>query len=162
MRLIPFLAVALTVGALSPCAGAADLRIDIPVVLKEAKVVLNMDHLVFEGPVPTGLNYMTHIAENFAEHRTQWQMTAIFHGPAGYMLLNDAAYNRAKKTTDGNPYKEKIEKLQKAGVRFEECGLTARVNGWGNADLLPDVAVNAGAEFRIVQLVQEGFAQLQP
>ena len=55
-----------------------------------------------------------------------------------------------------------IEQLQKAGVRFEECGQTARDNGWINSDLLSDVAVNSGANFRIVQLVQEGFVQLQP
>ena len=45
--------------------------------------------------------------------------------------------------------------LQAAGVRFEECGQTARDNGWVNADLLPGVLVNSGANFRIVQLVQD-------
>jgi hypothetical protein len=35
------------------------LRIDIPVALKEARVVFNMDHPAFEGDNPTGLNYMT-------------------------------------------------------------------------------------------------------
>ena len=35
-------------------------------------------------------------------------------------------------------------------------------NHWVNAALLPGVKVNTGANFRIVQLVQEGFVQLQP
>lgn len=35
-------------------------------------------------------------------------------------------------------------------------------NHWQNAELLPGIKVNTGANFRIVQLVQEGFVQLQP
>lgn len=162
MRLAHVLGFCLLIGSLSLPAGAADLHIDIPVALKEAKIVLNMDHLVFEGATPTGLNYMTRLSGNLVENRAKWQMIAIFHGPAGYMLLNDTAYDRVKQSTAGNPYKQLIAQLQKAGVRFEECGQTARANGWINADLLPDVAVNSGAEPRIVQLVQDGFVQLQP
>jgi intracellular sulfur oxidation DsrE/DsrF family protein len=162
MRLARIFSVCLLIGSLSLPAAAADLRIDIPVALKEAKIVLNMDHLVFEGTTPTGLNYMTRLSANLVENHAKWQMTAIFHGPAGYMLLDDAAYDRVKQSTAGNPYKQMIAQLQKAGVRFEECGQTARANGWVNADLLPDVAVNSGAEPRIVQLVQDGFVQLQP
>ena len=38
---------------------AADaIHIDIPVVLKEANVVFNMDHLAFAGDLPVGINYM--------------------------------------------------------------------------------------------------------
>src|SRR6185295_4030605 len=76
---------------------AAALRIDVPVVLKEAKVVFNMDHLVFEGTTPTGLAYTKRISESFARDRTTWQIISVFHGPGGYMLLNDAAYDRARK-----------------------------------------------------------------
>ena len=162
MRLARVFSLVLLIGSLSLAAGAADLRIDIPVTLKEAKIVLNMDHLVFEGTTPTGLNYMERLSGTLVENRANWQMIAIFHGPAGYMLLNDTAYNRVKQSTAGNPYKQMIGQMQKAGIRFEECGQTARANGWVNADLLPDVAVNSGAEPRIVQLVQDGFVQLQP
>jgi intracellular sulfur oxidation DsrE/DsrF family protein len=100
--------------------------------------------------------------EGFNAKRTKWQMTAIFHGDAGYMLLNDAAYDRVRKTQGGNPYAKNIAALQAAGIRFEECGQTARDNHWVNADLLPGVAVNSGANFRIIQLVQQGFVQIQP
>jgi intracellular sulfur oxidation DsrE/DsrF family protein len=141
---------------------AAQLKIDVPVALKTAKVVFNMDHLAFAGDLPVGLGYMKIMSTDFAANRTDGQIVAIFHGAAGYMMLNDAAYDRARKTTAGNPYKEAVAQLQKAGVRFEECGQTARDNGWVNADLLPGIAVNAGANFRIVQLVQEGFVQIQP
>ena len=52
--------------------------------------------------------------------------------------------------------------LQQEGIQFEECAETARINGWVNADLLPGVKVNTGANLRIVQLVQDGYVQLQP
>ena len=121
-----------------------------------------MDHVVFEGPTPTGLAYMKRMSEDFSRDGTRWQFVAVFHGPAGYMLLGDGAYDRARKTTGGNPYRQLIAELQRSGVRFEECGQTARANGWINADLLPGVAVNSGANYRFVQLVQEGFVQIQP
>lgn len=138
------------------------LRIDVPVVLKQAAIVFNMDHLVYEGTTPVGLLWMKRIAEDLSREHTPWQIVAVFHGPAGYMLLGDAAYDRVRKSTGGNPHKALIAELQKAGVRFEECGQTARDMGWINADLLPGVLVNSGANFRFVQLVQEGFVQLQP
>ena len=37
-----------------------------------------------------------------------------------------------------------------------------RTKGWVNADLLPGVKVDTGANLRIVQLVQDGYVQLQP
>jgi intracellular sulfur oxidation DsrE/DsrF family protein len=87
---------------------------------------------------------------------------AIFHGAAGFWALNDAAYNRVRKTRTRNPYAKEIAALQKSGIRFEICGQTAHDNKWVNADFLPGIAVNSGANFRIVQLVQDGFVQIQP
>jgi intracellular sulfur oxidation DsrE/DsrF family protein len=77
-------------------------------------------------------------------------------------MLNDKAYDRARKSGIGNPYKQQIVALQQQGVAFEECVVTAEANGWTNADLLPGVKVNGGAVLRLVQLMQDGFVQLQP
>lgn len=160
--LLALVALAMPLAPSAQTAPPPALRIDIPVVLKDAKVVFNMDHLAFAGELPVGLGYMKIMSTDFAAAKVPWSITAIFHGPAGYMMLNDAAYDRARKTKTGNPYKDMIAQLQTAGVRFEECGQTARDNGWVNADLLPGVLVNSGANFRIVQLVQDGFVQIQP
>jgi intracellular sulfur oxidation DsrE/DsrF family protein len=138
------------------------LHIDVPVVLKEAKVVFNMDHLAFDGKELIGLTYMKVMAKSFKADQTRWRIVAIFHGAAGYMLLNDAAYNKVRKSAQGNPYKDQIAELQREGIEFEECAQTARYNGWNNADLLPRIKVNTGANFRIVQLVKDGFVQIQP
>lgn len=138
------------------------LQIDIPVELKEAKVVFNMDHPAFAGDASIGLTYMKLMTQNFDRTKTKWTIKAVFHGAMGYMLLNDAAYNKARKSNKGNPFKEAIADLQKTGIELEECGQTARNNNWTNADLLPSIKVNAGANLRITQLVQEGYVQLQP
>ncbi len=138
------------------------LTIDIDVRLKDAKAVLNLDHLAYSGKEPFGLLYARILMEGFTASKTDWQVIAIFHGAAGYWALSDAAYNRVRRTRNGNPYAKQIAALQKGGVRFEICGQTARDNAWVNADFLPGIAVNSGANFRIIQLVQDGFVQLQP
>jgi hypothetical protein len=37
-----------------------------------------------------------------------------------------------------------------------------KVQHWGNADLLPGIKVNTGAVGRLIQLVQDGYVQIQP
>jgi uncharacterized protein len=141
---------------------ASALHIDVPVQLRSSRVVFNMDHLAFAADQSIGLNYMRLMLQNYQASNTPIEMIAVFHGAAGYMLLNDEAYSRNRRTDRGNPYKEIIAGLQRAGVQFEECGQTARTNSWGNADLLAGVKVNSGANLRLVQLQQDGWIQIQP
>jgi len=138
------------------------LTIDVPVVLKEVKVVFNMSRPAFLGDSSVGLNHMQLMLQNFKSQNTKYRMIAVFYGPMGYMLLNDEAYDKSRNSHNGNPYKDVIAELQKDGVEFEECAVTAKGNGWTNSDLLPGVKVNTGGNLRIVELVQEGFVQLQP
>ncbi len=160
-RRIGSIALALTLLAAGP-AGAQEIRIDVPVSIKQAKVVFNLDHFAFEGDQPTGLQFMKMLTEYFRTQGTQVRMVAIFHGAAGYLLLNDATYARVRHWPAGNPYKDQVAALIRAGVEIEECAETMRLNRWGNADLLPGVKVTTGANMRIVELVQDGFVQLQP
>lgn len=139
-----------------------ELTIDINVVLKDARVVFNLDHLAYAGKEPFGLLYMRLMQERFAADGTRADVIAIFHGPAGYWALNDKAFARVRKVRGGNPYAKQIAALQAKGFRFELCGQTARDSGWVNADLLPGIAVNSGANFRIIELVKDGFVQIQP
>lgn len=141
---------------------APALRIDIPVKLAEAKVVMNISHRDFEGDEPTGLSFLRAMTEQFRAAGTKAEIVAVFHGDAGYMLLGDATYDRVRKWHGGNPYKEQIAALQRDGVAMEECGKTMAANGWVNGDMLLGVKINSGANFRIVQLVQQGFVQIQP
>lgn len=143
-------------------APAGGITIDVPVVLAEAKVVFNLDRPAFEGDEPTGLQFLKVMTERFREDGTEAEIVAIFHGDAGYMLLDDAAYDRVRNWQGGNPYRDQILALMEAGVAFEECGETMKVAGWTNADLIPGARVNTGANFRIIELVQDGYVQIQP
>lgn len=141
---------------------AGEIHIDVPVALKQAKVVFNLDHAAFSGDTPVGLAHMTMMLERFRQIGTQWKMAAIFHGEAGYMLLNDEAYNAARKTKTGNPFKAMVQNLISQGVEIEECAVTMKGHKWTNANLLSGVKVDSGADGRIIELVQQGYVMLQP
>jgi uncharacterized protein len=143
-------------------APGADLQIEVPVPLKESKMVFNMDHLAFTGDQSVGLSQMKTVMQRYKAAGVPVRIVAVFHGQVGYMMLNDTAYDKARKSEKGNPFKEQIKALQAEGVQFELCVNTARNNGWVNADLLPGVKVNGGALLRIVELVQDGYVQIQP
>jgi uncharacterized protein len=163
IRLIAMLALTVPVfAAASSRANDAGITIDVPVKLATAKIVFNLDHLAFEGDQPTGIQFLKVMTEKFRADGTKAEIVAILHGAAGYLALNDAAYARVRNWPAGNPYKAEIAALMEAGVAFEECGQTMRDLHWTNADLLPGIKVNSGANFRIVELVQAGYVQIQP
>jgi uncharacterized protein len=154
---------AVTPASAAGLADANDVHVDVPVVLKDAKVVFNLDHPAFEGDEPTGLNFMRLMLARFRADHTSARIVAVFHGAIGYMLLDDDAYSRVRGWSRGNPYKDQIAALMAEGVQIEECAETMLDNHWRNADLLPGVKVNTGAILRIVQLVQQdGYVQIQP
>jgi intracellular sulfur oxidation DsrE/DsrF family protein len=143
-------------------ARADGIVVDVPVKLDAARVVLNLDHAVFAGDEPVGFDYLRVFLDRFAADGTKSEIVAIFHGAFGYALLDDAKYNEVRHWTGGNPYKVQVLAAIAAGVSVEECAQTMRDMGWTNADLIPGVRVNTGANFRIIELVQDGFVQIQP
>lgn len=158
-----------TLGLGNPAAGQVvnppkntGLVIDNAVAPRPAKVVMNMDHDAFSGKLPTGLYYMELILSNYKGSNVPLEIVALFHDKAAYMLLNDAAYNRFRHTNTGNPYKQEIADLQKAGIPFELCAYTAYNNKWVNADLLPGVKVDSDVLLRLMYLTQDGYVQIQP
>lgn len=140
---------------------AAGLHVDIPVVLKNANVVFNMDHPANDmGDTPVGIGYMHLLAERYKQEGTKGRIVGVFHGDGAYLLLNDKAFDAYMRTSTGNPYKGAIAELQKQGVEIEDCAVSMRQHHWVNADLLPGVKVNAGAVARLIELIQEGYVQL--
>ena len=138
------------------------LKIDIPTNLTKANVVFNIGHPAFAGDEPIGLMFLQLMSSRFRQDGIEGRLVAVFHGESGYILLGDEAYNRVRHSKGGNPYKAQIAALQAAGVTFEECGTTMLDNHWINGDMLPGVKINDGANFRVVELVQQGYVQLQP
>lgn len=137
-----------------------DLVIDIPVALRRVHSVHSIGSLQFEGDLPASLFHLQLVADDVAEWRAESDVIAVFHTNAGHVTLNDAAYNTARHIATGNPYKQLLADLAARGVRIELCGATARVNGWGNSDLLPDVKINRDAMARTIELVQQGYIKI--
>ncbi len=138
------------------------IKIDIPVKLKKADVVFDIGHVTMSGEMPFALRFMEIMAKRFKEEQTKGQIIGEFYAQAGYLLLNDQAYNKHRQVSTGNPYKGLIADLQSQGVQIEQCAMTMKMQKISNEDLLPGVKVNSGANFRMVQLMQEGFVRLQP
>jgi len=136
--------------------------IDNVVPLRATKVVMNMDHDAMSGSLPTGLYYMELILSHFAGSSLPLAMTALFHDHGAYLVLDDAAYDRVRHTTTGNPWKTRVAALQRAGVLFEICSFSMYNNGWVNADLLPGVKVDNDVLLRLIDLTQDGYVQIQP
>ena len=165
MKKMPLVAVifAAALAALPAWAETApQIHIDVPVTIKSAKIVFNMDHAAFNGDMPIGIKHMSLVVQRFRKMGGELSMVGVFHSDAGYMLLNDETYNKVRKTNTGNPYAPLIEDLIKQGVQIEECAVTMQGNSWGNENLLPNVKVNTGAIGRIVQLEQNGYIMIQP
>jgi intracellular sulfur oxidation DsrE/DsrF family protein len=136
------------------------LHIDIPVKLTEVKVVFSIASLSFEGDLPAALFHLGLVMDDIADWKAKFQVIAVFHTNAGHPTLHDQAYNPDRNIATGNPYKKLITDLMQRGVQVELCGATARVHGWGNADVIPGIKINTDAMSRLTQLVQEGFAKI--
>jgi intracellular sulfur oxidation DsrE/DsrF family protein len=139
-----------------------EIHIDIPVKLREAKVVFIMDHLAFTGDLPIGIKYMELTASRFKEMGTKGHIIGLFYGQAAYLVINDKAYNAYRRVKTGNPYKDLIADLIRQGVQIEECAFSMKMHNWKNQDLLPGVKVHTGALVRLIQLTQEGYIHIQP
>jgi uncharacterized protein len=138
------------------------IAIDIPVHLKNAKVLFDVSRPDFAGDVPVAFKYMNLMAKLFAKEGTEANIIGVFYAEAAYFLLNDALYNARRGVTTGNPYKTLIAHIQEAGVQLEMCVNAMKEQNIRKEDLLPGVKVNGGANLRMVQLEQEGFTRLQP
>ncbi|TCU10413.1 DsrE family protein [Rhizobium sullae] len=136
------------------------LFIDIPVELQEVKSVHSIGGLEFEGDLPAALFHLQLITTDIATWKASSDVVVVFHTNAGHVTLDDAAYNSSRNIATGNPYKRLVADLIDIGVKVELCGATAKVNGWGNADLLPRIKINLDAMARTIQLVQQGFVKI--
>ena len=123
-------------------------------------MVFSIGALSFEGDLPASIFHMQLIQNDIAEWMARSEVVAVFHTNAGHATLHDQADNTDRNIATGNPYSDLLADLQKRGVQVELCGATAKVHGWGNADLLPGIKVNTDAMARTTQLVQGGFAKI--
>jgi intracellular sulfur oxidation DsrE/DsrF family protein len=135
-------------------------RINVPVVLKEAKVLFRIDRVAAGGDNSFALQQIGVLSEKLHQMGAEAKIVSVFNGEGGFMLLNDMAYNQVRKSTGGNPYKMAIANLLAKGIEVEECGMTMMREGWSNAQLLQGVKVNTGANLRVIELSQQSFVVL--
>ena len=151
-------------GGAPPLSGAEPepaIRVDLPVTLKTPRVVFNLDLPVFSGDLPTGFRHMAMLAKRFKAVNPDGEIIGILHGEMAYLALNDHAYNAFRQVTTGNPCQGALADLLKQGVRIESCANSMKARHWGNADLLPGIKVIGGALERLIQLVQDGYVQIE-
>ena len=139
---------------------ANPLHIDIPVKIEDVKVVFSVASLSFEGDLPAAIFHMGLIVDDIRDWKARSQVIVVFHTNAGHVALHDAAYNKDRNIETGNPYRKLVTDLMEKNVRVELCGATARVHGWGNADLIPGIKINTDAMARTTELVQAGFVKI--
>ena len=137
-----------------------ELHIDVAVNLDEVRIVFSIGSLALEGDLPASIFHMKLILDDIGNWSAKSELVAVFHTTAGHVTLNDTAYNAARNIETGNPYRLLVVDLVRRGVKIELCGATAKVCGWGNEDLLPNVKVNTDAMARTTQLVQQGFIKI--
>ncbi|MAQ15410.1 MAG: hypothetical protein CMN30_11525 [Sandaracinus sp.] len=147
-------------GSLPPPATSTEMR-----HRDDARVVFQASADLWKNEVSTALHYADKLHGSFQRQGVapdDIHMVLVFHGEAGFHLLNDASF-AADPGANGrttNPNAELIHSLTERGVRVELCSSTMQQHGWTEADLHPDVIVVPGALVRLTDLQMDGYAHL--
>jgi intracellular sulfur oxidation DsrE/DsrF family protein len=93
-----------------------------------------------------------------------YDVVIVFRAGGAQFLLTDDAYDKKVKQphAQGNPNREMLEALNKAGVKMFECSLTMKALGYEPEDLLPFSAVVATGIGTIVDFEHSGFKEITP
>jgi len=94
---------------------------------------------------------------NHLEADPKAQIVAVGHAAGVDFLMNGA------KTAKGNEFRQTIEDLQLAGVKFRVCEITLRERGLRRNQFLPEVEFVASGVAEIARLQsREGYAYIKP
>jgi intracellular sulfur oxidation DsrE/DsrF family protein len=83
------------------------------------------------------------------------ELAIVLHGSGIHAALKDEAHS--EHFVVPNSSKDLIKALAKAGVHVFVCGQSAAYNGYGEADLLPEISMAVSAMTVHVRLQQEGY-----
>ena len=115
--------------------------------------------------IASGLKHLKEIVRDYESigiPHSELNISAVFHGGAAYLMLQDEPYNALMKRVDGNPNTSVILDLIERGVSIELCARTTKRNGWTRADILPGVKLVSGVCARIVELEHRGYVYMGP
>jgi len=93
-----------------------------------------------------------------------YDIVIVFRAGGAQFLLTDSAYDQKVKQphAPGNPNREMLEDLNKAGIKMYECHLTMKGLGYEPEDLLPFSTVVATGIGTIVDLEHSGYMAITP
>ena len=114
--------------------------------------------------IATGLSTMDTQLELYGKMgvaKDDLDLHAVFRGQAGYFLLTDDTYNKFTNDQSGNPNKETVRRLVKAGISIEFCSQTMKHHQWTAADILPEVTIVESALTRLIDLQLQNYAYVK-
>ena len=133
----------------------------------DTRAVFQVSGDTWRDDVGAALFYVNKVSEAYEELGVpldNQHLVLVFHGAAGYHLLNDTAYAAYEQRDDisqvRNPNADLVTRLSERGVRVELCSSTMRQRGWTDADLLPEVIVTPNAFPRVIDLQMDGYAHV--
>jgi intracellular sulfur oxidation DsrE/DsrF family protein len=93
-----------------------------------------------------------------------YDVVIVFRAAGAQFLLNDGAYDQKVKQphAQGNPNREMLEALSKAGVKMYECHQTMKALGYEAKDLLPFSTIVVTGIGTIVDLEHSGYMEITP
>jgi len=93
-----------------------------------------------------------------------YDVVIVFRAGGAQFLLTDGAYDQKVKQphAQGNPNREMLEALNKAGVKMYECHQTMKALGYKPEDLLPFSTIVVTGIGTIVDLEHSGYMAITP
>jgi intracellular sulfur oxidation DsrE/DsrF family protein len=131
---------------------------------KHYKAVYNIHEDAIDAGINRGLYYARGLLESYKQQGVkldQLDIHLVVHGAAAYSLMNDKTYR--VHTSDPftvNPNAQVVEELLSAGVKVELCHITMTAHGWKVKNTLPGVTVVHDAYTRLIDLQNEGYANI--
>ncbi|MFW6067926.1 MAG: DsrE family protein [Myxococcota bacterium] len=133
-------------------------------VEKNIRAVYQIQSGEKRGEVAAGLHHLKKLVDTYDRlgvDSSQRHLHGVFHGDAGHFLLEDEAYSRETGAQGENPNRSLVEELEDRGVHLELCARTMQAHGWGEQNVLDEVAIVVGAYPRVIDLQLSGYAYVR-
>ena len=93
-----------------------------------------------------------------------YEIVMVFRADGAQFLLTDAAYDKKVKQphAKGNPNREILDELSKAGVKMHECNVAMKLKGYVPQDILPYSRIVTSGIGAMVDFQKSGYIAITP
>lgn len=112
------------------------------------------------SPALTGIGRILNTYRGYGVPADHIEATAVFHGKTIVLVTKDEIY-RNRTGAKANPNVAILRQLAAAGVKLVVCGVSAREQNYGTADLLPSVIMNLSATITFIELQSRGYVKVE-